>query len=76
VVVLQHAPLAEAAQVCERLRTLVSSSRLERNDTIVQVTVSFGVTAAQHGDDARSLLRRADDHLYRAKATRDSLVAG
>jgi diguanylate cyclase (GGDEF)-like protein len=75
VVVLQHAPLPEAVQVCE-LRTLVSSSRLDRNDTIVQVTASFGVTAAQHGDDVRSLLRRADDHPYRAKATRNSLVAG
>jgi diguanylate cyclase (GGDEF)-like protein/PAS domain S-box-containing protein len=76
VVVLQHAPLPEAVQVCERLRTLVASSRLERDDSIVHVTASFGVTAAHHGDDVRSLLRRADGQLYRAKSLRNSLFAG
>jgi len=42
---------------------------MERNDfgPVGQVTSSFGVTASQEGDDVLSLIRRADEALYRAK---------
>ncbi|HWR03346.1 MAG TPA: diguanylate cyclase [Humidesulfovibrio sp.] len=42
---------------------------MERNDFghVGQVTSSFGVTSTQDGDDVESLVRRADEALYRAK---------
>lgn len=42
---------------------------MERNDFghVGQVTSSFGVTSIQDGDDVESLVRRADEALYRAK---------
>ncbi|NII12093.1 diguanylate cyclase [Oleiagrimonas sp. C23AA] len=38
-------------------------------DTRLAVTCSIGVAWARHGDDVSSLLRRADEALYRAKQT-------
>lgn len=42
---------------------------MERTDfgPVGQVTSSFGVTAIQEGDDMQTLVRRADEALYRAK---------
>jgi len=42
---------------------------MERNDfgQVGQVTSSFGVTSIQEGDDVETLVRRADEALYRAK---------
>jgi len=42
---------------------------MERSDfsPVGQVTSSFGVTSVQEGDDLQTLVRRADEGLYRAK---------
>jgi diguanylate cyclase (GGDEF)-like protein/PAS domain S-box-containing protein len=56
VVVLQNAELPTAVQVCERLNMLIANSQLERGDTRVQVTASFGVTSATREDDVWTLI--------------------
>jgi diguanylate cyclase (GGDEF)-like protein/PAS domain S-box-containing protein len=53
--------------LAERLRHLVSQSFLSHMERRIQVTVSIGATMARDGDTVSSLLRRADDLLYRSK---------
>ena len=55
----------------------VKALRFETEKGPLNVTSSFGVTLLADGDDARSLLERVDEHLYRAKqAGRDRVLAG
>jgi diguanylate cyclase (GGDEF)-like protein len=61
----------EAALTADRLRGAVASSVTPVGGTLVQVTVSIGVAAADPATTARTdvqeLLARADLGLYRAK---------
>ncbi len=67
VAVLPLIDLDTLTTTAERLRTLVESSRLVVNRQAVKLTVSIGGTMAVPGDDADTLLRRADSLLYAAK---------
>lgn len=53
--------------VCERLRILVERSSLREREEPVSVTVSIGATLARPEDKQGSVLRRADQLLYRSK---------
>ena len=69
VVVMPATRPADAARVAERVRAAISSEAFEIGDHSVPVSVSIGVAASQGGEDRpESLLRRADEALYRAKA--------
>ena len=68
VVICPETDLPAARRRSERLRLAVSQSIL-CSDPDVRITASFGVAAAESGDTAESLLRRADQALYRAKKT-------
>ena len=58
-----------AALAAERLRRrIVAAHYPVTPDHSVEVTVSIGVAAARADDTASSLIKRADDALYRAKA--------
>jgi diguanylate cyclase (GGDEF)-like protein/PAS domain S-box-containing protein len=50
----------------ERLRNAIRSAKIGGVDGL-QVTASFGVTQYEPGDSVESVLRRADQALYRAK---------
>ena len=58
-----------AAQLAERLRLALSREPIDAAGTPIPVTASFGVTAAEHAAAAvpETLIRLADDALYRAK---------
>jgi diguanylate cyclase (GGDEF)-like protein len=60
VVVMPHTTLENACRFAERVRTLVESS--------LGLTISGGVAMALDGDNAQSLLSRADAALYSGKA--------
>jgi two-component system cell cycle response regulator len=69
VVVMPATKPADAARVAERVRAAISSEAFEIGDHSVSVSVSIGVSASRGGEDRpESLLRRADEALYRAKA--------
>jgi diguanylate cyclase (GGDEF)-like protein len=59
-----HTPLPAALELAERLRASVAGFGFGHGDP---VTVSIGVAQVRQGDDADSLLARADEALYRAK---------
>lgn len=56
---------AGACQVAETLRQAVEGHKFSHGEPM---TISLGVASARPDDDEIELVRRADDHLYQAKA--------
>ncbi|MDD8058359.1 MULTISPECIES: GGDEF domain-containing protein [Shewanella] len=71
VVMLPNAKLADAVNVAEKIRERISLKQLsigkEKKQNLGHITVSIGVATIQTGDDAETLLARADEQLYIAK---------
>ncbi len=65
VAVLPATNLEHAHLVAERIRRAVASAELAHGPS--KITVTLGVAQLVVGDDARSLLARADRNLYQAK---------
>lgn len=57
--------LEQAETLAERIRWVIENYTF---DTVIKITVSFGVTQFKEGDTVDAVIRRADDALYRAKA--------
>lgn len=65
---LPEATAASAAGVAERIRCAVHEVVVTADSgALIHPRVSIGVTALRTGEDLESLMRRADDALYRAK---------
>ncbi|MEE2525132.1 PleD family two-component system response regulator [Hyphobacterium sp. HN65] len=78
VVLMPEASLADARIGAERLRNAIAEQpfRLPGDAGVLNVTVSIGVAQIAPGEDGDSVLRRADEALYRAKASgRNRVVA-
>jgi diguanylate cyclase (GGDEF)-like protein len=71
-VVLPGASQLDAERVMRRLREAVGLGMLATGD---RIEASFGVAVHQPGDDARRIVRRADEALYSAKRRREESVA-
>ena len=67
-VLLPETPLAGAKHVAETLRRDIADMRVAWKDESLQVTASFGVTAALPSEiDVQAFIGRADAALYKAK---------
>ena len=66
-VLLPGADLADAAEVGERICSLVRAGPVLLPDGSIAVTVSAGAVALDPQDDELSLVSRADLRLYEAK---------
>ncbi len=69
-VVLPNTALRQALTVADNIRRAVMSKQLKKKSTgeiLGRVTISVGVSMLQPGDDADSLIGRADCCLYAAK---------
>jgi two-component system, cell cycle response regulator len=69
VVVMPETDLAVATIVAERLRRRIASEPfpIQQGSRNVEVTISVGIAALGSADNAASVLKRADQALYRAK---------
>jgi len=67
VIALPGSDRAIAEAVAERLREAVAQIVLPGVDASSPITVSIGLTLRRPGDDAESLLVRADQAMYKAK---------
>ncbi len=67
VLVLPDAQGADSMATVQRLQRSLAHRALTVRDQRVPVHFSAGLAQWQPGDDAQSLLRRADDALYEAK---------
>lgn len=68
IVILPQTDLENAVNAAERLRKAIESEYFVYDDkNTIRLTVSLGVATYQNGQDTRSLIKIADDNLYRAK---------
>ena len=70
-VILPNTPLNGAQRVAETIRATIAKRELKRRDSgesYGQITVSVGVSLLRPGSDTNeSLIKRADDALYKSK---------
>jgi len=68
-VVMPETDLSAAALAAERLRRRIASDPfpIQRGKQAMEVTISVGIAALAEGEDPASVLKRADEALYRAK---------
>jgi diguanylate cyclase len=67
-VILPSTVLRDARRAAERALEAVAGHRFNVDDGELDVTVSVGLAEAMPGDDASTLVRRADEALYLSKA--------
>jgi two-component system, cell cycle response regulator len=69
VVVMPETDLAVATMVAERLRRRIAAEpfQIQQGSGSVEVTISIGIAALGAQDNAATVLKRADQALYRAK---------
>lgn len=70
IVLLPNTPVDGAQALAEQIRAVVESCRIRRldsNECIESITLSFGVASQQPGEPADQLLTRADTALYASK---------
>jgi len=77
VVLLENTSAHTAKQVAERIRRRIAGGPVQATSATVEVTISQGLTLRREGDDVQSLLKQADQAMYRAKAAgRNCVVEG
>ncbi len=67
-IVLDDTSIDSGWRIAQRIRARVGEDPIQIDGLSVNITLSEGLAAAQAGDNAESLIARADAHLYRAKA--------
>jgi diguanylate cyclase (GGDEF)-like protein len=67
IVILPQIDLENAYIAGERLRQAVESETFLFDDNVIQLTISLGIATYQNGKNTQSLIKIADDNLYRAK---------
>jgi len=68
VLVLPDTTLYSAVRLAEKLRKKIEMHETRLSDKSIRVTASFGVASFKNKPDGCSLLRAADERLYKAKA--------
>jgi diguanylate cyclase (GGDEF)-like protein len=70
-VILPETDLKAALSVCERLRKTIADTPITYENAVIKVTMSFGVTFIDKGSmlACHEIIKRADDALYKAKAS-------
>lgn len=72
-IIAPNTSIRKAVTLAERLRTSIATASF---DTVARVTCSFGVCQFEGEEDADTLVRRADDLMYKARRSgRSSLFA-
>ena len=74
-VCLPKTSLQSALEISERIRLCISDYPWQL-DNVVTVSVSIGVVTLQDDSDLISLIKRADEQLYQAKASGKNKVCG
>ncbi len=75
IVLLSNIDLDSLEAVAKKLCALIKASSITVNGSSLQVTVSIGGALVRYEDDAASLLRRADQNMYKSKlAGRDRVT--
>ncbi len=76
IVLLSNADVRNAQHVAEQIRKKLETVNFALKGNSFTVTASFGISAFEKEDNAESVIKRADERLYKAKETgRNKVVA-
>lgn len=73
-IILPNTTIQNAQILAERLRQDISNTEIKDNNTLVMLTISIGIAHSTHADTMDTILKKADDALYVAKATKDTII--
>ncbi|MCF8067706.1 MAG: GGDEF domain-containing protein [Desulfobacterales bacterium] len=78
VVVLPDTKISKAIELAERLRAVIENNPIALPDgKELKITASFGVSSLKSSSNQQTLLREADENLYKAKASgRNAVMPG
>lgn len=73
---LTNVDVRNATHVCEQIRKKLEETNFSLKDKSFNVTASFGISLFTKGDTAESVVKKADERLYKAKQTgRNKIVS-
>lgn len=67
IIILPQTDLENACIASERLRQAVEATTFSYDENMIHITISLGVTTYRSGKNTQSLVKIADDNLYKAK---------
>jgi diguanylate cyclase (GGDEF)-like protein len=67
VILLENTSPHTAHQIAERVRLRINSQPVHISGQSLQITISQGLAVCSNADDSQSLLKRADEAMYKAK---------
>ena len=73
IIIFNRSNILNARKSIERILNKIEKTKLKYKDYIINLTVSSGITCHKKGDDVDSILNRADEALYEAKVTKNTL---
>ncbi len=73
IIVFNRSNLNNAKKSIERILNKIGKTKLKYKDYMIQITVSAGITCHKKNDDVESIIHRADEALYEAKITKNTL---
>jgi diguanylate cyclase (GGDEF)-like protein len=73
--IVPGSPHCDAEPLAERVRTEIAKSEFSNSGTSFGITVSIGVACANQTSSVDEILKKADDALYRAKSTKNTVSA-
>ncbi|HKZ40186.1 MAG TPA: GGDEF domain-containing protein, partial [Candidatus Hodarchaeales archaeon] len=71
--ILPGSPYCDAESLAERVRSEIAHSEYRHSSGSFRITVSIGVTCADETSTGDQTLKKADDALYEAKSTKNSV---
>ena len=74
--ILPDTPLQNAKNLAERLRSDISEAEFMGTTKPIQLTISIGVSSSKGCVTTDEILKKADDALYVAKATKNATAVG
>jgi diguanylate cyclase (GGDEF)-like protein len=74
VLVLPQTAQKHAVHLAEKIRKKIAGHRIESAGRPLSITSSFGVACYRNGQDSFTLVQKADEMLYRAKASGKNVV--
>ena len=75
-IIVPGSPRCDAEPLVERVRAEIANSEYSPSGASFGITVSIGVACADHTSTVDEILKKADDALYRAKLTKNSVCIG
>jgi diguanylate cyclase (GGDEF)-like protein len=69
VVIISNVNEEQLGQIAEKLRLLIQQSVIKVASQTIQVTISVGATVVKPTDDVETLVKRADQLMYKSKTT-------